>query len=168
MGIESASLMAASAVISAASAAYGGVAASQAANYQAEVAKQTAEMARQKARMAAETGAQEEEKLALQSQQQAGQIRAAFGASGVDVNSGSHALVEMGQSEMASTDQQLTREKTMRSIWGHNVDATSASNQAELYSAEATNALIGGGLKAGGSLVGGAGELKSKYGWFAE
>ena len=160
--------MAVSMMVSAAGAAYSGVASAQAANYQAQVAKQNAELAREKAKMAAESGAEEEEKLALTSQQQQGRIRAAFGASGVDVNTGSHALVEAGQSEMAETDQQLNREKTMRSIWGYNVEATSMENQAELYSKEATDKLVGGGLSAGGSLLSGMGTGNKDYGWFAK
>ena len=170
MGVDPASIMLISAAVSAAGAAYGGMAQSQAANYQAEISRQNAEIARQKQVQAAAVGAQQEEKMALEHQGQAGAMRAAFGASGVKLDSGSHGRVETGQTEMAATDQQLLREKTMRNIWGYQLEETSDVNQAGLYSKEATDALIGGGFKVASSLLSGYGQYtKSANGsWTAQ
>lgn len=167
MGIEAGTMMAISAAVSAAGAAASGMAQAHAAQYQASVAAQNAKIAEQNKRLALAAGTQQEEKQAMQDQARMGRMRAAFGASGVEVGSGSHAEAQAGQAEMSIIDQLVIQADTAKAARGMDIQKFSAMSQSGLYNAEAENAMIGGALGAGASLLSSGAKGNKEYGWFA-
>lgn len=153
-------------IISAAAAVAGGVAASNAAEYQSKVAQQNAQIAEQKKQMELQAGADQASKAAMQEKAQAGSIKAAQAAGGLDVNSGSTVGVQTGQAQVSMMDQLAIASDTKKKAWGQDISATSFRNQSKLYSMEASNSLIVGGLKAAGSMAGSYNSLDQNYGFF--
>lgn len=160
-------MMAISAVVSAASAAAAGMAKSHAAQYQANVAAQNAEIARQNQKLALSAGSQQIEKQALQDQARMGRMRAAFGASGVEVGSGSHAEAQAGQAEMGLIDQLVIEDETNKAYRAGKIQEFSSESQSKLYNMEAENAMTGGALGAGASLLSSGAKGNKEFGWFA-
>jgi hypothetical protein len=167
MGIEVGTMMAISAVVSAASAAAAGMAQAHAAEYQANVAAQNAEIARQNQKLALSYGSQQEEKAAMQAQAHAGHMKAVFGASGVRVGSGSHAEAQAGQAEMGIMDQLVIQDDTNKAFRQGQIQEFSHESQSKLYSAEAENAMVGGAIGAGASLLSSGAKGNKEFGWFA-
>lgn len=140
MAVAAVPIMIAAAVIAAAGTAYAAVSASNAAKYQAEVEENNADYARQAAQAQAEAHQRQVAK-------QLGAIRANYGASGVQ-DEGSP-LDVLGESARLGELDRLTILNQ-----GENA-AIGQENSARLDRFNATNKLIGGGLSATGTLLGG-------------
>jgi hypothetical protein len=134
-------LIVASAVIGAAGAIRSAQAQSAASNYNAQVATQNASIAESQGNAAAE--AQQRD-----AQRRLGSTLAAFGASGVQTDTGSPVDVLTDSARQATLDNLTTRYNYKRGL-GY-------TTQAQLDSASASNATTAGYLSAAGSLVGGA------------
>ena len=78
-------------------------------SYQAQVARYNAQIDQQNSSYALKVGEQQTTNYALKARQQEGQIRAAQGASGVDVNSGSSTVVQQSQRKIAGMDMDTIR-----------------------------------------------------------
>jgi len=126
-----------------------GRAQAQAANYQAQVAANNAQMITQQGIVAAE---QQQQKTAAL----IGGQRAAYGASGVDVNSGSSLDVQ------ASTAM-LGRLNTDTTLYNANVEARNATAQSALLSREATYDTQAGWMNASSSALGGATNVADRW-----
>jgi hypothetical protein len=92
-----------------------------------------------------------------------GQIRAAQGASGIDVNSGSNVDVQKGASLVAKMDQDQIRENAMRKQTGFLQAAQGEKMQAGLYDYAGRNAMREGKIGALTSIIGGATSVASKW-----
>lgn len=161
-------IMVVGAVISAAGAVASGVAASNQADYQAQVAKQNAAFAAQKAQMQMEDANRKQVELGMRNRALMGGMEAQLGASGVSISDrggtamgvleSERALSKMGAwdyGKAAAADWYATRKQQ----WGAQAEAT-------LQEAKSETSMYAGLLKAGGSLLGSASEMNSKYGWF--
>ena len=133
-------VMVAAAAVAAAGTAYAAVSASNAAKYNAQVEENQADYARQAAQAQAEAHQRDVSR-------QLGQIRANYGASGVDIEGSP--LDVLGESARMGELDRLTILNQ-----GEN-QAIGLQNSARLDRYQATTKLVGGGLSATGTLLGG-------------
>lgn len=142
---------------------FGGSAKADAYKYQSSMAWQNAAIARQNEKYAFDVGEQQAVKQGLAGQAQAGAIKAAQGASGVDMNSGSAKEVQTSQHLVSTMDLATIREKAAKTAYDFSVQATSYENQAKGYSKAASNAKTEGILGAVSSFIGTVGSVSSKW-----
>lgn len=135
----------------------------QTANYQAQVSANNAIIANQNAEMESAAGSAQAENKGLEDTEQIAEIRAAQGAGNVDVNTGSNSLVQKSQRQVANLDVNTIRSIAAQKAYGFQVQAEQASEQGQIYTAEAKEAPIAGDIAAGGTLLGGAGSLAGKW-----
>lgn len=141
----------------------GGSAKAEAYKYQSSMAWYNAAIAKQNEKYAFDVGEQQAEKAGIAGAAQAGQIKAAQAASGLDVNSGSAKRVQESQHLVSQMDLQTIREKAAKTAYDFSVQATNYENQAKGYSKAAANARTEGVLGAVSSFVGTAGSVASKW-----
>lgn len=149
--------------VSAAGSIFGGIAASGQASYQSQVAKNNATVAEQNARYASAAASTNAQAAGMRSAQRQGQIRAAQGANGIDVNSGSNVEVQKSQAELGELDELSAENKGLLQAYGYKSQATSFDAESRLQDSIATTAPIAGALKAGGTLLGSASALGTKW-----
>ena len=142
---------------------FGGSAKADAYKYQSSMAWQNAAIAKQNQKYALDVGEQQAEKAGIAGAAQAGQIKAAQGASGVDVNSGSAKEVQTSQHLVSQMDLNTIREKAAKTAYDFSVQATNYENQAKGYSKAASNARTEGILGAVSSFIGTVGSVSSKW-----
>ena len=103
---------------------FGGSAKADAYKYQSSMAWQNAAIAKQNQKYALDVGEQQAEKAGIAGAAQAGQIKAAQGASGVDVNSGSAKDVQSSHHPVSQMDLHTIREKGAKTAYDFSVQAT--------------------------------------------
>jgi hypothetical protein len=131
--------------------------------YQAQVAQINSNIALQNADYARMQGEQQSVIEGRKGAQQLGGIRAAQGASGLDVNSGSPADVQASQKSTTALDLNQIRSNAAKTAYDFDVQSTEDINQAGLYTAASKNAETAGDISALSSSVGGAGSVSSKW-----
>lgn len=148
--------------------AVGAVGAGQAAaaqsRYQSEVARNNQIIANQNAAYAIQAGEAKATDQAMRERAVAGATRAALAASGMDVNSGSAADVEEGQAKTGQLDVERVRSDAALRAYGYRTQATNFAAESQLERVAARNDLTAGFLKAGGTLLSGAGSVGGKWG----
>jgi hypothetical protein len=132
-------------------------------NYQAGVARINYQIDQQNKEYAFNQGEAEATRYGLKSAQQLGQIRAAQGASGLDVNSGSNADVQASQRKVAQMDMTTIRSNAAKTAYDFDVKSTMDLNQATMDVMAGQNAKTAGDIKAMSSLVGSAGSVSDKW-----
>jgi len=155
-----------SSVVGAVGGLYGGMAQSAASTYQAQVAQMNATIARQNASYELALGEQQAQTQGMKTRAQIGQTRAAQGAGGLDVNTGSNVDVRASEAELGSYDQAIVRNNAVRRAYGQEVLATQADAQANLDTMAAKTSKTAGFLDAFTSLLGGAGNFGYKFASF--
>lgn len=163
MGVVSLATAAGGAVMSAKAAKQQGAAGYQSGMYQAMVAAQNAKIAMQNANYAVGEGEQIATKYGLGAAAQMGQIKAAQGASGLDVNSGSAKQVQESQQTVTKMDMDTIRNNAAKTAYNYELQATQALSQSKLDVAGAQNKLAAGNIAAEASLVSGAGSVADKW-----
>lgn len=141
----------------------GGGAKADAYKYQSSMALYNAQIAKQNQKYALDVGEQQAERQGIAGAAQAGQIKAAQGASGVDVNSGSAKDVQSSQHLVSQMDLNTIREKAAKTAYDFSVQATNYENQAKGYNKAASNARTEGVLGAVSSFIGTVGSVSSKW-----
>lgn len=137
---------------------------SKAYKYQSSMAWYNAAIAKQNEKYSLDVGEQQAMRQGIAGAAQAGQIKAAQGASGIDVNSGSAKQVQESQHLVSQMDSQTIREKAAKTAYDFSVQATNYENQAKGYDDAAKNAQVEGKIGMVSSLIGGASSVASK--WF--
>lgn len=132
-------------------------------NYKAQVAKINADIDRQNAAWARTKGEKEAVQYGMKAAQQKGQIIAAQGASGLDVNSGSNRDVQVSQDKIKDMDLATIRENAAKVAYDYDTKATMDENQATLDIMSGKNAKSAGEIKALGSILGTASTVSSKW-----
>jgi hypothetical protein len=147
-------------VLSAGIGAFGAIQSSQAqsaaASYQAQVAANNATIAQQNATYATQAGNAQASNQQIANAQKEGQIKAALGASGLDVNQGSAFRTQVGQQETDALDVENIRNNAARQAYGYQSQASGYQAQAGLDTMTAQQASAAGPLSAAGSLLSGA------------
>ena len=131
--------------------------------YQANMARINSQIALQNADYARNQGEQQAVIAGRQGAQQLGGIRAAQGASGLNVNSGSAADVQASQKSTTALDLTQIRSNAAKIAYNYDVQSTQDISQAGLYDLAGSNALTAGDLGAASSIIGGAGSVSSKW-----
>lgn len=129
----------------------------QRAKFQAQQFEFNMKIAELQAEDAIAQGDQEAAAHIRKARQVRGSQRAAMGASGTEVNSGSNLSVQSDTEDMGDIDAMTIKLNAARKAWGFKVDATNMFSQSVLGTAAAENSarttLLTGGLKALGGGV---------------
>lgn len=132
-------------------------------NYQAGIAQQNATLAKQDANYALATGGVEEEQAGMRSRAQIGATRAGFGASNVDVNTGSSGRVIASETEIGQENEGVVAANAAKRAYGFGTKAAMDTAQGNIYQTAASTSKTAGGIGALSSIVGGAGAVSSKW-----
>lgn len=132
-------------------------------NYQAGIAQQNAALATQDANYAISTGEIQTQQVGMQTRAQVGATRAGFGASNVDVNSGSSSKVISSETSIGQENEAVTSANAAKRAFGFNVKGAMDTGQAGVYSTAATNSTTAGEFGAASSIIGAAGNVSSKW-----
>ena len=141
----------------------GGQAQQQMYNYQAQVAKINSTIDLQNRDYALNTGEQQSVVEGLKAGQQFGAIRAAQGASGVNVNTGSTTDVQRSQRTIASMDLTQIRSNAAKTAYDYSVKSVMDTNQASLDVMAGQNAKLAGDIGAFSSILGSVSSVSSKW-----
>ena len=140
-----------------------GQAQSKAAAYQAQVAANNAAIAKQNATMDIQAGEVAAVNQGLKTRATIGNEKAAQGAGGIDVNTGTAVAVRAGTAQMGMLDALTTRSNSAKAAYAQEVQATSDTAQSQLDTAQSQQAAIAGDIGAAGSMVSGASTTGANY-----
>jgi len=126
------------------------------ANYNAAVAANNAQIATQNATVAGQVGAEQTAIEQQRTRAAIGGIKAAQGASGIDINSGSAVDVRSSAEELGQLNAITVRSNAARTAYGYQSQAKSDAAQAELDQQEAGYDKTAGYDKAATTLLGSA------------
>lgn len=135
-------------------------------NYQAQIAQRNAEIATQNAQYELQAGEVQAQQAAVKGHSQEQMVRAAFGATGLDVNTGSPEEVQKSQSMVTQEDQALQRSNADRKSYDYKVQQFQDLAQANVDNFAATNALQAGKIAGISSLIGAFGSVANKWSQF--
>jgi hypothetical protein len=172
MGEAAAIVMGISSLLSGGATLYGASADAEAARaqgeYQKEVADTNARIADVQATDAITRGEKDANLVGRKTKEIVGAQRAALGASGVDVNSGSAVDVQSDTKARGAADELTIRNNAWREAWGYKVEsqnATKAGQYAQMAGENtARTTILTGGLNALGYGLKGAGYLAGGFG----
>ena len=136
---------------------------SKQAQYQAQVADNNAIISQNAAKSESATAAESIEQQGLKTRSQVGAIKAAQGASNIDVNSGSAVDVRSSAAELGELNALTIRSNAEKQIYGLNTQASSYTGQATVDRAAAANASSAGGIGAFGSILSGVAGVSNQY-----
>lgn len=131
--------------------------------YQAGIAQLNKQIALQNAEYALKTGETEARKSGMQTRFDVGRMRAAQGASNLDVNAGSGADVRESRQLVGRMDTDIIRENAGRRAYGFMTEAAGEEAKSKMYEAAGAGAKKAGMIGAFGSLISGAGSVASKW-----
>jgi hypothetical protein len=140
-----------------------GAAQSQMYQYQGGIAQLNKKIALQNADYAREVGEQESVRYGMKARFAEGKTKAAQGASGIDLGSGSSVDVRTSQHDIAQMDLATIRNNAARKAYGYEVEGVQDEAQSNLYGMAASNAEKAGNIKAMGSLISGVSSVSSKW-----
>lgn len=138
-------------------------AAANMANYQAQVAKNNAVIAEQNAQQAVNVGEANAENQDMKTRATVGSIKAAQGANGIDVNSGSPLDVRTSQEQLGRLDTLTIMNDAFQKAYDFRAQKTNFLAEAQLQSSKAQYAQEAGGINMLSSLVGGISSFSSKW-----
>lgn len=136
---------------------------SQMYSYQAAIAAFNKQIDLQNRDFALAQGETQAGQIGMRGAQRYGQIRAAQGASGFDVGSGSNVAVRDSQRMVTQMDEQQIRRNAAQVAYGYEMKAEGEGLQSDLYSHASSDALSAGRLNVMSSLVSGIGSVSSKW-----
>ena len=147
--------------------AYGNYEAGQAnkqqAQYQAGVASLNQTIAEQNAAYARYAGEVEAQTEGMKVRSQIAQTRAEQGAGGLDVSSGSNALVQKSEYDIGQQDIATIRSNAAKRAYGYQVAGVQYEAESTLDKYKGDQAETAGDINALASLIGGAGSVSSKW-----
>lgn len=141
-----------------------GQAASNAASYQATVAQNNAIIANQNADYAVKAGEATAAATSMKGAATSAAIKTSQAANGIDVNSGSAAVVQASQREKNVLDTETVMNNAELQAYGYRAAATGYTANAGLDTLQATQAPIGADIAAGGNLLSAASSIGTKWG----
>lgn len=131
--------------------------------YQSGMAKVNAEIHGQNANFAQQQGEKEVIQSGMKSAAIMGKIRAAQGASGIDVNSGTNVDVQDSANKVARMDQDTIRTNVNQRVRSHRNAALGEQMQSGMYDFAAKNAKTEGDIGKVTSIIGGVSSVSSKW-----
>ena len=157
---------AASAGVSAFGAIQQGEAAKASADYNAAVQRNNAIIQGQNAARAAAAGRSDAQIRSFQTAAQTGAARAAYGAAGTDLSTGTPSEVQKSISQMGQFETMNIMDRALNQARSYNVAAMSDEAQARLLQMQGQQAQAAGITGALGSIVGGAASVGAKFAGF--
>ena len=136
---------------------------SAAANYQAQVAANNQIIANQQAEAAIQRGQAEAQQQELKNRAQLGGILAAQAASGIDVGTGSARDVQESQRALGRLDTATTEHNAALTAYGYKTQGMNYQAQSGLERLSAQQAQAALPATITGTILGGAGQLSSKW-----
>jgi hypothetical protein len=136
--------------------------------YQAQVAANNAKIALQNQGMDIAAGEQQAGNQGLKTRAVIGTTKAAQGASGVDVNTGSALKVRQGEAEVGMLDALTIRSNAAKKGYSDLVQATGFQAESGLLSQESQQASAAAPVAALGSLLSGASSVGGSYGKYLQ
>lgn len=133
-------------------------------NYQAQVARNNALIGEQNAQATEQAGASAESAEGMKTAAQAGAVKAALAANGLQPGTGTGGDLEKTVQTLGQTDLITIRNNTARTAYSQRVGVMSDQAQAQLDASGAANAGAAGGINAASSLLSGASSVSDK--WF--
>lgn len=130
--------------------------------YQAAVARNNQILAEQYAKSAEQRGNVMAQQKQMELARRQGSIKAAIGASGLDVG-GSGSRLEDDTQMMGDLDVRTIRYNAAKEAYGFRTQGTTYAGQAQLDDAAAANAASGGNLGALGSIISGGAQVSDKW-----
>jgi hypothetical protein len=144
---------------------FGGQAQAGMYNYQAGIAQMNAQIAKQNAAYELAVGETQAQQSGMKTRAQISQTRAAQGAGGLDVGSGTNVKVRESELQLGQYDQALIRSNASRRAYGQEVIAAQETAQSNLDQFAAKTSITASYFGAASSILGAAGSFSSK--WFA-
>jgi hypothetical protein len=131
--------------------------------YQAQVAANNAKIATQQSKLDIQAGEIQTVNQGLKTKAAVGQEKAAQGASGIDVNSGSAADVRAGTAQLGTLNELTTRSDAAKKAYSDEVTAESDTAQGQLDTFAGQSATTGSEIGAAGTLLSGASTVGANY-----
>lgn len=163
MGVPLAAAGIAGGAIQAFGAVQSGYAKSAAAAYQSQVAANNAKIAQQDATLDIQAGEVAAVNRGLKTRAMVGQEKAAQGASGIDVNSGSAVDVRAGTEELGMLDALTVRSDASKKAYAKQVEAVSDTAQSQLLTAESEQDVTAGWISGAGTLLSSTSSVGGNY-----
>jgi hypothetical protein len=135
-------------------------------NYQAAVANINAGIDRQQAQREIALGEQQAQQQGMKTRAEVGGIIAEQGAGGLDVRSGTNAMVQNSAESLGRFNEAIVRNDASRRSYDYLVKGFQDEASSQLYSFGARQAPIAGAFAAAGSLLGGASSAATSYARF--
>lgn len=132
-------------------------------SYQAQVARMNANIATQNAAYETEIGEVQQEQKGLAVRAQIGQTRAAQGAGGLDLNSGSAASVRESEQEVGMIEQNQIKYNAARRSYADQITSLGYQTSAQLDDMAASTSKTAGMLGAASSILGSVGSFSNKW-----
>ena len=132
-------------------------------SYRAGLAQYRKKIALQNRDFAYEQGEEEAMRFGFKARQRAGAIKAAQGASGIDVGSGSPKAVREGQRRITEIDLGTIYDNAARRAYGFETEAAYEETQAALYDEAASRTRSATSMKVASSLLSGATAVSDKW-----
>jgi hypothetical protein len=133
------------------------------AKYNAQVAANNQSIANQNAQLAQATGEQKAAQQGQAARAQVGAIKAAFGASGVDPNSGSALNVQSSAAQLGELSALQIKSNAAQQAYGYEAQGQGYGEEQQLSELQAQEAPIAGDISAASSILGGAGSAGNQY-----
>lgn len=149
--------------VSAGGALFKGFASSQMYGYQAQIAQMNAQIAKQNAAYETALGEVQAQQQGMKTKAVISETKAAQGASGLDLTTGTAVEVRASEAELGAEDTAMVRSNAARRAYGYEVEASQDIAQANMYKAASSNAMVSGFLDAGSSILGGGGGITSRW-----
>lgn len=140
-----------------------GVAQQQAMLYQAQIARNNQDIANQYAEAEIQKGQRLEEAKRMETASQEGAVRAAAGASGLEVNADSPLRLQGDTAKLGELDALTIRDNASRAAYGYKVQGMSYAAQAQLDEMGGASAARAGVLGQWSSIIGGASSVSDKW-----
>lgn len=132
-------------------------------DYQAAIATMRSNVDKQNAEYATQQGEQQAQQYGMQAGQRQGQIVAAEGASGLNVNAGSAKQVQTSQATVTALDLDTIRSNAAKTAYNFNTQAVYDKAQAGVDVMAGADAARAGSINAGASLLSSAGSVSSQW-----
>jgi hypothetical protein len=131
--------------------------------YQAQVATNNAALAKQQSKLDIQSGEIQAVNQGLKTKATVGQEKAAQGASGIDVNTGSAADVRAGTAQLGTLNELTTRSDAAKKAYTDEVTAQSDTAQGVLDTYAGESAETGAEIGAAGTLLSNASTVGANY-----
>lgn len=131
--------------------------------YQAGIAKMNADIAKQNADFARASGEVEAQQGGMKTRAQLGAARVAQGASGLDVNKGTHVKVRESIADVGAHNVEIIRNNAARKAYGYEVEAANATAQGRMAETAAVNTTKASKIAVMSTILGTASNMFGKF-----